>query len=214
MEVGWFYLERGNRRGPVDLSELLRVLLAASEPGKVKVWREGLPHWEDAGAVPEVSSKLPPSLPYVPVHDSTAQRVTFVEAETLARLYRKLVSLFGAQYVLSPFLVFVLSLGVETSSGVGTFMVLLALAGIIGIFVWLLVTSYKLMGRVGSKTPILWVVGMCVPLVNLLVLAQISSHAAAWCRRHGIKVGFFGPSKESLEQLRNAEARNFSLGPG
>jgi hypothetical protein len=56
----WFYLERGERRGPVDIDLLVSALVLAPDPRTIKVWREGMPGWEDAGSVAELSAKLPP----------------------------------------------------------------------------------------------------------------------------------------------------------
>ena len=56
MESGCFYLERGKRMGPVDLTGLLKVLLATSDPRTVKVWRQGLADWQHASTVLEVAA--------------------------------------------------------------------------------------------------------------------------------------------------------------
>jgi hypothetical protein len=43
---------------------------------------------------------------------------------------------------------------------------------------------------------------MFLPCINIIGLLVLSSKAQAWCRQYGIKVGFFGPTKESIEELR------------
>lgn len=53
------------------------------------------------------------------------------------------------------------------------------------------------------QAPGLWVLGMFIPLANLIVLAALSTRAAKLFRDRGIHVGLFGPSAHSL---RIAEA--------
>jgi hypothetical protein len=43
---------------------------------------------------------------------------------------------------------------------------------------------------------------MFLPCINILVLLVLSSKAQAWCQRYGLRVGFLGPTKESIEELR------------
>ena len=199
MEVSWFYLERGSRRGPVELTELLAFLLAAPDPRSVKVWREGLTDWNQAGSLPEISAKLPPPGPSLAAKVKGASSVTFAEAEAVARLYRRLVLLIAAQWLLWVLLGFV---DEENLPPTGAVIILLVFACSIGVVIVLLVTTYRLMKHLGSAAPALWVLGMFVPLLNVFVLLRISSKAQAWCKRYGVKVGFFGPTKEGLERLR------------
>ncbi|HEY4595077.1 MAG TPA: hypothetical protein VIJ02_01650, partial [Thermoanaerobaculia bacterium] len=65
-------------------------------------------------------------------------------------------------------------------------------------------TAYKLARRLGSGTPVLWAVAMFIPCINILTLLALSSKATSWCRRHGIKVGLLGPTKESIEEIRRS----------
>jgi uncharacterized membrane protein (DUF485 family) len=189
MDSGWFYLERGSRRGPVDLSSLVKVLLASSQPRRMKIWREGLADWQDAGLVPEVLAKLPP--PVVTANESQTASTTVTKAETVARLYSRLVALVGAQYVLPPLFLAFAAPWVEDESVLAGAVVLLV-AFLFGVFGWIVTTSYSLMRAVESKSAVLRTLGMFVPLVNLLVLFGISSETNSWCKQHGIKVGFFG----------------------
>ncbi len=45
---------------------------------------------------------------------------------------------------------------------------------------------------------------MFFPCLNFLVLLALSLVAQAWCKRHGIKVGFLGPTRKSIEELRRS----------
>jgi uncharacterized protein DUF4339 len=191
MDSGWFYLERGSRRGPVDLSSLVKVLLASSQPRQIKIWREGLADWQDAGVVPEVLAKLPPPVPVVTANESQTASSTVTKADTVARLYRRLVALVGAQYLLPPLLLAFAAPWVEDESMLAG----LVVAFLFGVFGWIVTTSYSLMRAVESNSAILRTLGMFVPLVNLFVLLGISSETNSWCKQHGIKVGFFGPSR-------------------
>jgi hypothetical protein len=118
--------------------------------------------------------------------------VSLGEAERVARLYQRLVLLAGLQLLL-------IFLGRLSDANA---FALLGFVLQIGVFIALLVTSYKLIKQLGSGSPALRSIGMCLPVVNLFVLSGISSSAQAWCKRYGITVGFFGPTRESLERLR------------
>jgi uncharacterized RDD family membrane protein YckC len=54
----WFYVDRGEQRGPVTTAELASWIQSARLPRDVQVWREGLPQWTAAEALPEIASQL------------------------------------------------------------------------------------------------------------------------------------------------------------
>ena len=76
--------------------------------------------------------------------------------------------------------------------------------GLLALIGFLVVTTYQLSARLDSGPPILWTIGMFFPCLNLLVLLALSLVAQSWCKRHGIKVGFLGPTRESIEELRRS----------
>jgi hypothetical protein len=123
-------------------------------------------------------------------------------AETIARLYRRLVILVGIQLLVGGY-VQVLSASGASASGPG-FLALIASLVLIGTFFALPVTAYQLTSqmREGRRSPILWAVLMILPCVNILSLLILSTRAQTWCQRHGVKVGLFGPTRESIEELR------------
>jgi hypothetical protein len=121
------------------------------------------------------------------------------EAEAIAKLYRRLVLLVGAQLLLG-----VLANMLSLMRAVAGLLALLALPVTIGISIFIAVTAYKLSGRLQAGLPILWAIAMFIPCINILTLLALSSKATSWCRRHGIKVGFFGPTKESIEEIRRS----------
>jgi hypothetical protein len=57
--------------------------------------------------------------------------------------------------------------------------------------------AYRTGEALGSRVPLLWVLGMVTPFVSIIVLLTLSSRAAAICRQNGIPVGFFGPKLSS-----------------
>jgi hypothetical protein len=124
------------------------------------------------------------------------------EAEAIARLYRRLVLLVGAQLLLG-FFFNSLSVVARGSAAVGI-LVLLAFPVVVAISIFIAITAYKLSNRLQSGLPILWAIAMFIPCVNIITLLALSSIATSWCRRHGIKVGFFGPTKESIEEIRRS----------
>jgi hypothetical protein len=120
------------------------------------------------------------------------------DAEIIALLYRRLVLLVGLQILLS----FLRMPASQAGALVGALLLLVIFLALIGVIVAMVVTAYKLTGRLGARWPVLWALGMFVPCLNIFVLLALSSQAQTWCRRHGIKVGFLGPTKESIEELR------------
>ncbi|HWM47841.1 MAG TPA: DUF4339 domain-containing protein [Xanthobacteraceae bacterium] len=65
MSDSWYYVERGETKGPVSLDELRRYLGALSDWRAVLVWKEGFEDWKAAG-----SSIFPP-----PVRQSKARNL-------------------------------------------------------------------------------------------------------------------------------------------
>lgn len=188
----WFYMEGGQRRGPVSFEELMSAVLSAPAPHRVPVWREGMAEWGTAGHVPEISQRLPPAPP------EGSWPAPLDDAEAIAKHYRRLVLLVGAQLVLS---VFFRGQGPAMSQGEAV-LALILLPVLIGVTVYLVATAYRLARYLGAGVPVLWAVAMFIPCLNIIMLLVLSSKAQAWCRQYGIKVGFFGPTKESIEEVR------------
>jgi hypothetical protein len=199
METQWFYLEEGRRHGPVGFEELVNALLLAPSPHAVPVWREGMAEWMQAGYVPELSQRLPPAYP-VPESQAGGWPAPLEDAEAIARLYRRLVLLVGAQLVVGCFFR-VPSTEAELSQGTALLALLLTPV-VIGLGIAMVVTTYKLARHLGSDLAVLWAVAMFIPCINILVLLALSAKAQSWCRRYGIKVGLFGPTQESIEEIR------------
>ena len=58
----WVYLAEGALRGPVDLDELVDLVLR-TVPEDTWVWREGLEGWTRANEVREIAEEIPPPVP-------------------------------------------------------------------------------------------------------------------------------------------------------
>ena len=112
------------------------------------------------------------------------------DAAPVARLYRRLVLLVGCQILIS---FGGTMLEATLPDGVAALIALLALAAQLAIVVLMVVTGYGLTKRLGAGVPVLWAIGMLIPLLNILVLLAISSKANAWCKARGIPVGLLGP---------------------
>jgi uncharacterized protein DUF4339 len=203
MDKMWFYVEGGQRQGPVPLEILIDKLLAAPEPHRVLVWHQELASWQEAGSLPELSGRLPPPRPSIQPVYAAPESVPFEDAETIAGLYRRLVLLVGAQLLLGFFFQF-LAAGVSSVAPriAASLISSATLLVLLGVLAALAVTAYKLAPYLGAGVPLLWAIAMFLPCINILTLLVLSSKAQSWCRRYGIKVGFLGPTKESIEELR------------
>jgi hypothetical protein len=132
------------------------------------------------------------------------------EAEAIAKLYRRLVLLVGIQLLagfVARSLAVMAAAASETATTLilGLFVILVGLAWFVASLL-IVVAAYRLAGRLKAGVPILWALAMFIPCVNIITLLVLSSIAQSWCRRHGIKVGFFGPTKESIEEIRRRSA--------
>ena len=194
MAATWFIIDGEQRRGPFTDDELIKVLLENPSPHNVPIWREGLPGWQAASSVPEIRETLPP----LPSTAPSAQLSNDVplEAEEIAKYYRFLVLLVGLQLVLGFF-----QFPGMSSAEPGALTLVLSLA-LLGLLAAIAFTAYHLTRLLGESLPILWGIAMFLPCINIIGLLLISSKAQVWCKRYGIAVGFFGPTKESIEELR------------
>jgi cell division protein FtsX len=120
-------------------------------------------------------------------------------AEAIAKLYRRLVLLVGLQIVLGLLAQTLPAMGGSMVAGLLSIVVLV---GLLCILAMLATTAYKLTEHLGAGTPILWAIAMFLPCINILTLLVLSSKAQTWCRQYGIKVGFLGPTPESIEEVR------------
>jgi hypothetical protein len=111
--------------------------------------------------------------------------------EGVARHYRRLVLLVGAQILLA------FALQAPAVAGTSAIVVLFAFGVLLlalAITIIMAVTVYRLMSLLDDGVPALWAMAILLPVINIIILLVISSKAQTWCKRHGIPVGFFGPT--------------------
>jgi hypothetical protein len=68
--------------------------------------------------------------------------------------------------------------------------------------------AFRIMTGMGDRAPILWAIGMFVPLIDLIVLVALSARVQTWCGKRGIAVGLLGPTPASLADFRRIIAMN------
>src|SRR5438309_2014804 len=59
----WFYVQKGQRQGPVDLDQLIGLIDSFKIPSDTLVWRQGQDGWLPADATPEIAAQFPPAVP-------------------------------------------------------------------------------------------------------------------------------------------------------
>lgn len=68
--------------------------------------------------------------------------------------------------------------------------------------VLMLIQVYRLTRAMGSKVPVLWLLAMLVPCLNLITLLALNSKACAFLQKAGVQVGLLGPSAATIQDLR------------
>ena len=112
----------------------------------------------------------------------------------LAYSYRRLVLWFGVQLLLTFFSVAFSApyRGVDPPMSVTVASAFVSFC-ILGTAVMLAIYSYRTAGALGSSVPVLWVVAMVIPFINVISLLVLSARSTAACRASGVPVGFLGP---------------------
>lgn len=59
---------------------------------------------------------------------------------------------------------------------------------------------YRLAAALNAGSPILWAIGMIVPMLNLVLLLILSLKAGTAIQRAGFSVGFFGARIKEIEE--------------
>lgn len=121
----------------------------------------------------------------------------------LATMYKTVVLLVGAQWLVLWFTSTPTTPDAPRSGGeqvIGTIGGLVVL----GIAAMLADRGYRLARLLDRSLPLIYAIGMFIPLVNLIFLLILSSASQAVCREHGIRVGLFGPKRDDIEKLEAA----------
>lgn len=77
----------------------------------------------------------------------------------------------------------------------------LYLAGLVWLgAVYAMFITYRLLASIGASKPWTWaaIIGLCIPVVNVIVLVIINYQASEILRAAGLRVGLIGVDEESL----------------
>lgn len=71
----------------------------------------------------------------------------------------------------------------------------------IGFVVFMMICIYQMAAALGAGqvTRILYVIGMLIPLINLIILIVVNQGATKMLKSHGIRVGFMGAKVADLQ---------------
>jgi len=132
-------------------------------------------------------------------------QATWAQVEAAATAYRGLVVWFGLSYLAGiPARMFL-----EAESLLFIPFTLLWLAAT----VVMLVHVYRLSASIGWAAPVLWVVLMFFPCINILVLVVLSQRATEWMKACGVKVGLLGPTPAAIAEVRQKAAAERGAAP-
>ena len=60
---GWFYVQDDKRQGPVEVQQIVHLVMTAVLSPAALVWHHGLAEWTEADRVPQIAALLPPPIP-------------------------------------------------------------------------------------------------------------------------------------------------------
>jgi len=83
----WLYLLDGVQHGPVDVEDLIDLVLA-SMPEDTKVWRPGLEGWVRANELREIADEIPPPLPIPGAQRGTSAEEDMPDFNTVPAMLR------------------------------------------------------------------------------------------------------------------------------
>lgn len=85
MADNWYYVQKGNRQGPVDI-QVIEAMIAKQELGAQDyVWKKGFENWKKIKEVPELQAKEVPATPPMPSIPETP-KAPAKEEPTLSKL--------------------------------------------------------------------------------------------------------------------------------
>ncbi len=149
----------------------------------------------------EIDAKAQLAREVIAKSNAEVETVPLSRIEAVARLYKRLVPLVGLQIVVGLFRIPQMSDDASPSQEAGPLAFVTSLV-LLSLLVWISITAYGLTRQLGGGLPILWAIAMFFPCLNIIAFLALSSTSRAWCQRYGIKVGLFGPTEESIEEIR------------
>jgi hypothetical protein len=117
----------------------------------------------------------------------------------VASAYKRVILLVALEWVCGGFA----NSQTARAGGGGPLPILLGLAAFAAAC-GLVVFGYRLAKALELPVPVLWAIGVVIPVLNLIVLLILSRTAQAACRKHGVKVGLVGPDEADLLRLERA----------
>jgi hypothetical protein len=214
----FYYSLNGQQQGPVSEEQLRQMVATGAIGPETLVWREGMADWLPVtSVVTGVTSTVRCSVcgqMFPPDQTLTISgkvvcatcKPRFVQGMregvvgqdgslyAIALNQRKLILAFGVQLIF--YFARVASVAVPP-------LALIFSVAILGTLMFMMVYIYRLakaMGQMGF----LYAIVLIFPCLGWLILVMIVSRATSALKRAGVKVGLFGVSKQTLEQLRTA----------
>ncbi len=125
--------------------------------------------------------------PYASPQTSLAQNdgsASEADIEKVNKAQKLMLRAFGVSLVLR------LVSGIVAAEGGAVFAVIMGMAAL-ACLIALLIGVYRVASGLG-KNGILYVIGMFVPLLNLIILIMLNNQASNFLRANGLEVGFWG----------------------
>jgi hypothetical protein len=214
----FFYSLNGQQQGPVSEDQLRQMVVTGALSPDTLVWREGMADWQPlASVVTGISSTVRCSVcgqMFPPDQTLTIGgkvvcancKPTFVQGMregvvqdsslyAIALNQRRLILAFGMQLVFYFARVALL----VTVPVVGLFFTV----AILGALMFMMLYVYRL-ARAMGQMGVLYAIVLIFPCLGWIILVMIVSRATSRLKKAGVKVGLFGVSKQTLEQLRTA----------
>jgi hypothetical protein len=212
------YSLNGQQRGPVSEDQLRQMIATGTISPDTLVWREGMADWQPlASVVSGISSTVRCSVcgqMFPPDQTLTiggkvvcanckprfvqGMREGVVQDNSLYAIalnQRKLIFAFAIHIIFS-FARAALALTAPAADLIFT-------VGFLGALMFMMVYIYRMaraMGHMGLPYSLV----LIFPCLGWIILVLIVSRATSRLKKAGVKVGLFGVSKETLEQLRTA----------
>jgi len=212
----FYYSLNGQQQGPVTEDQLRQMVATGTLTPDTLVWREGMAEWQPlASVVAGISSTVQCSVckqMFPPDQTLTISgkivcgtcKPRFVQGlregvtgpdkslYAIALNQRKLLVCFS--------ILIICNLAQVALASVPPTGLIFTLGGLVTM-IFSIIYIYRL-ARALQMSAILYAIAMIVPCIGLLVLLIVVSRATSTLRAGGVKVGFFGVSRATMEQLR------------
>ena len=218
----YHYSLNGQQLGPVSEEQLRQMVAAGQLNAATLIWREGMAEWQPIAAVipgmGSASVQCSECKEMFPV-DQTLQisgrtvcagckprymqglREGTIDTGKNEMLYK--VALHQRRVLMCFLALLTFNIGQVALSAIIPMAAPLLAIGSLVAMIFGLFAVYRLAKALGY-TAILYAIAMLIPCVNLLTLLVVISRATKVLKENGVKVGFLGVSRETIEQLRTA----------